>query len=361
MTPVRMAVFVTVGIGACGGGGADKDSDSPSPSGAISASVPLATAPTNACGWVAQEVVVEIVGALAGEPHPVRSIERPAQPDTMGIACRYDLEGGRAVVLQVDLGGSIIQELVGGAMIQQFQQAIASVADTGGDPSAARPAAASDGWDKYGTLLTGYAPFTGRVGHVAVSVTSLTPDLDRARTSALAARVRDAIPDLPFPLPPDPDLAALEREMGEPVRDPPSGPDPCGLISAAEAESVLGKLVVPPYRAAGGSALADPAGPACAYFTKGHRAFVVLPHWDSGQMYFRMAEGVGGAAAAAIGGTSGAAADTLEGSWDASAASSVTGKLYVLKGDRMLEIDYVTSSTDMAGAARLAGHAMKRL
>ena len=359
MTRLRMAALV-VGIGACGGGAA-KSPDSESPSGATSASVPLATAPASACGWVAPEVVAEIVGVLSGEPRVVRSIERPGQPDSAGFACRYDLEGGRAVVLQVDLGGAIIEERVGGAMIQQFQQAARSMTGAPDDTVAPRPKATSRGWDHSGTLLSGYATFTGRLGHMAISVASLTPDIDRAGTAALAERVRDAIPDLPFPLPPDPDLAALEKEMGGPVLDPPSGPDPCALISPADAEAVLGKLVVPPYRSAEGSALADPAGSACAYYTKGHRVLVVLPRWDSGQMLFRMAEGLNGTTVAAIGQVSGEVADTLEGSWDASSASGVTGKLYFLKGDRMLEVDYVTSSTDMAGATRLAGIAMKRL
>ena len=263
-------------------------------------------------------------------------------------------------MLQVDLSGGIIEERVGGAMIRGFQQAARSM--TGApDDSSSRPKSVSPGWDYTGNLLTGYATFTGRLGHIAISAASLTPDIDRARTIALAERVRDAIPDLPFPLPPDPDLAALEKEMGGPVVDPPSGPDPCGLISTAEAESVLGKLLVPPYRSAEGSALAYPAGAACSYYTRGHHVFVLLPRWDSGPMLFRMAESLNGAAVTVIGQAGGEVADTLEGAWDAASASSVTGKLYFLKGDRMLEVDYVTSSTDLAGAMRLAGVAMKGL
>jgi hypothetical protein len=360
MTTVRMVTLGTLAVGACGGA-EDPRPDSGSESGATSASVPLATAPTNACGWVAPSVVTEVIGAAAGEPRVVRSIERPGQPDSVGFACRYDFEAGRAVVLQVDLGGAIIEERVGGTMLQQFQQAARSMLDSAGEPVTARPSPGSGGWDHTGSPLSGYAAFTGRLGHIAISVASLTPDIDRTRTVALAERVRDAIPDLPFPLPPDPDLAALAKEMGEPVVDPPSGPDPCGLISAVEAEAVLGKLLVPPYRSAEGSALADPAGAACAYYTKGHRVLVVLPRWDSGQMLFRMADALSGVAVAAIGERGGDVADTLEGSWDASSASSVTGKLYFLKGDRMLEVDYVTSSTDMAGATRLAGTALRRL
>jgi hypothetical protein len=77
-------------------------------------------------------------------------------------------------------------------------------------------------------------------------------------------------------------------------------------------------------------------------------------------MLFRMAVGVSGAASAVIGADAGAA-DTLEGAWDESASNPVTGQLYFLRGDRMLEVNYLTSSTDMAGALRLAGLAMRKL
>jgi hypothetical protein len=123
---------------------------------------------------------------------------------------------------------------------------------------------------------------------------------------------------------------------------------------------VLGKLLVPPYRSADAVPLADPAGTSCSYYTKGHRAFVVRPRWDSGKMLFRMAVGVSGAASAVIGADAGAA-DTLEGAWEESASNPVTGQLYFLRGDRMLEVNYLTSSTDMAGALRLAGLAMRKL
>ena len=54
-----------------------------------------------------------------------------------------------------------------------------------------------------------------------------------------------------------------------------------------------------------------------------------------------------------------AAADTLEGPWEEAAANGMTGQLYFLKGDRMLEVGYVTSSTGRAGAVRLARSAVE--
>ena len=151
-------------------------------------------------------------------------------------------------------------------------------------------------------------------------------------------------------------------EGGEP-EPPPSGPDPCGLLTQAEAEAVLGELVVEPYRSAGNSPLADPHGQGCTYFAAGHRALVLLPHWESGKMMFGMARSAGGLVASALPalGPDAESADTLDGPWDEVAANGTTGELYFLKGDRMLEIGYLTSSTDAAGAVRLAGVAVGRL
>ena len=53
-------------------------------------------------------------------------------------------------------------------------------------------------------------------------------------------------------------------------------------------------------------------------------------------------------------------ADTLEGPWD-EVAIGVEGQLAVLRGDRMVEIVYLTSATDLAGAIRLAGPVLERL
>jgi hypothetical protein len=56
----------------------------------------------------------------------------------------------------------------------------------------------------------------------------------------------------------------------------------------------------------------------------------------------------------------GEGADTLEGPWD-EVAIGLDGELAILKGERMLEIEYLTSSTDMAGAIRLAGAGLRGL
>jgi hypothetical protein len=54
------------------------------------------------------------------------------------------------------------------------------------------------------------------------------------------------------------------------------------------------------------------------------------------------------------------AADTLEGPWD-DVMQDMHGTLRFLKGDRLLEVTWVSSSTDRAGALRLAATAVGRL
>jgi hypothetical protein len=295
----------------------------------------------------------------------VRSLEQP-DPDLRGAACRYALAekprvGIGAVVLEVDLSGAVIRERVGDNMAEGFRRSIQADIKAAGSPAPAAEAPVPSGWDRLGKLWTGYNAFSGRIGHVAVSAMSLTPDLPATRTAALATRVRDAIPDLPFPFPRDPDLERMARAAGAPLDAEPTGPDPCALLSPAQAEPVLGKLVVPPYRSADDSPLAVKNGRSCAYFTAGHRAFMVKPHWSSGKMIFGMAKGVGGVVGSVAPDDTAAAADTLEGPWEEAAANGSTGQMYFLKNDRMLEIMFVTSSTDRAGAVRLARAAMEKL
>jgi hypothetical protein len=56
------------------------------------------------------------------------------------------------------------------------------------------------------------------------------------------------------------------------------------------------------------------------------------------------------------------AADTLDtGPWEEAGADPATGQLYFLKGDRFLEVGYLTATTDMNGAVRLASLALGRL
>src|SRR5207253_2312364 len=124
---------------------------------------------------------------------------------------------------------------------------------------------ASEGWDAPGM------PIGGRIGTVRVSISKLAPDLDvpREKLAEVAARVRDRIQDLPFPM--NADYSAPESR------------DPCTLLTHGEAEAVLGKLIVPPYRTANGGPLAYANGKSCAYYTAGHHVLILTPHWSNGR------------------------------------------------------------------------------
>jgi hypothetical protein len=123
---------------------------------------------------------------------------------------------------------------------------------------------------------------------------------------------------------------------------------------------VLGALVVAPYRVWKGGALAHPYGQSCACYTANHRALVLTPHFAGGADEMRFARAGGGLRAVGMVDREAEGADTLEGPWD-EAAIDIEGQLAMLTGDRMLEMAYLTSSTDLAGAIRLAAPALRGL
>ena len=214
-------------------------------------------------------------------------------------------------------------------------------------PLASGTAEAKGGWDAVGSPGA-RSRFTGRIGHVTVGVVQNRLGLPVDTLAALAARVRDRIPDRPLAYPNARASASV-----------PPDHDPCSVLSAAEAEEVLGKLAAPPYRTHEGSPLADPAGVSCGYFTAGHRVLVLTPEWAYGQLTLN-AERMGSNIVSQVADISDIVADTLEGPWD-DAVVGLSGDLIFTKGARSLSIGYRMSSTDAAGAIRLAGPALKRL
>ena len=113
-------------------------------------------------------------------------------------------------------------------------------------------AAPLPGWDA--TNRPTRRSFFGKLGYVQVIVMVQAAEVTREQTVAMANRIRGKIADLPFP---------SERS------GVPSGPDPCVLVTAQEAEAVLGKLVVPPYRSDEGTPLAIENGNSCSYLPPG--------------------------------------------------------------------------------------------
>jgi hypothetical protein len=202
----------------------------------------------------------------------------------------------------------------------------------------------SDGWDFVGGVSE---VNSWRIGHMAVTMSGSGNFLLKSKQlHALALLIRERLPDLP---------------VAEPGADPNGGgspPDPCELLNRAEAEAVLGTLVVEPYRSSEGSPLADADGPSCTYFTAGHHTLVLTPTRGDAKTMFDMYTGVANAVRTVGGGTD--SADALDGPWDEAAEGS-TGAVYFLKGENMLEISYRMSSVELAGAAQLAGKAIGRL
>ena len=203
------------------------------------------------------------------------------------------------------------------------------------------------GWDEASASRSG-AVFNGRAGHVRVAVRLRRLRLPPDTVVAIASRVRDRIPDGPIAHP------AADRSQR-----PPPGQNPCSVLTREEAEVELGKLVVAPFRTKERTPLGDPAGKSCAYLTPGHRVLVLTPTWEYGHIELNAARMVGGIVRQ-VADLPGIEGDTLEGPWD-DAVVDLEGELLLRKGAHALGIRYQVSSTDAAGAIRLAGPALERL
>lgn len=293
------------------------------------------------CDWIPQSEVESVLGKLVSPPRLGYSAESP-RPDDQGSACMYPIAGRDGTVtevaVQVDPTGSLEFEEGTGMMAGVIAQELHG-------PGAEAPPQEkrNDGWDYAGSLPN---LAVWRVGHVAVNIGGDTFYLPQETLGQLAAKVRGRIQDLPFAQPgADPNAAG-------------SAPDPCALLTRAEAEAVLGKLVVEPYRSRESSPLADGKGRSCTYFTQGHRALVLTPTLSDGKTLFGMVGGMGTLIRSKIGGSD--SADLLDGPWD-QAASDSAGAFYFLKGDKVLEVGYRTSSTDSEGVVTLAQAAVGRL
>lgn len=293
------------------------------------------------CAWLTKEEVGKVVGPLAGEPYRARNAETP-RPDDSGLACAYPLPGRNGATVpmsvQVDPTGTTAMEQATGMLGQMFSNEL-------NDGRAAAPPKEekrTDGWDHEGGLP---GLHVWRLGHITVQIGGGAGFLLKSeQMDAIAALVRDRIPDVPI----------SNGDSGGAA--PPD--DPCALLTRAEAEAVLGKLLVGPYPSGATSPLADPSGTACTYYTAGHHAFVITPTRSDGKTLFGMARGGSGLIRSAAGGAD--KGDVLDGPWD-DATEGAAGTVYFLKGDAMLEVAYKTSSTDLAGAAKLAASAVGRL
>ena len=286
-----------------------------------------------------QEAAKELARKLGERYRPMQD-RRPTEPGViLGVRIANMDQGERALATSDDI-------LAGWGGMQPDSSAREHNAPSG-----------ASGWDHarspFAIAIPGFAGRTGQLGiTVLTQVTYVAPE----KMAALAAKVRDRIPDRPFRAPHDPYLSAIAADVPS-----ATGRDPCALLSRAEAEGVLGKLVVPPYRSDEASSFPDPAGKSCTYYTAGHHVLVVTPEWTYGKQTLALTRGVGSIAAMALPDREAEAADTLEGPWDDVAASGHTGELLFLTGERLLRVGYAASSTNAAGVLRLARPALARL
>lgn len=366
-----VATIALAALSSCGGTpevsaktGATASSGRPSQAPSAPAmTVRTATPPDDDCGWIPVAEVEAIVGKLAGPPtkrdgcrymlvmpdqireaheKEIRDYEAAKNEMAAMLArkARADADPRNyALTLSVEWSGAAdMMRLTTKAVEKLF----ASDLDLHG--TSAEPVKPPNGWDDEGHVPYGY---TARLGHIRVTVQAESPDLPKELMPALAAKVRDQIPDLPFPV----------KNPYQVLMDMPANADPCGLITRTEAEAVLGSLAVDPYHSSSYfPPLAHPDGHACAYFTPGHHVFVVMPRWTRGERNFNLESGIGGL----VGQVMPKEEVILKGPWDKSQIT-MEGGLQFLKGDRLLEVSFAASSTNRLGALKLATLAMQRL
>jgi hypothetical protein len=292
------------------------------------------------CAWLTRAEVEGIIGPLGAAPYRVNDAEQFDQPNPKGSACFYQLathseDEPAFVAVGVILDGSATIEAGLGAGLSET-----GLDSLGGTDEGYK---ARGGWDWKNDL--GGALKTARIGHLAIMSSVRAARLSAGATDSLAAAIRDRIPDLPF---------------GEATvtTDAVTSSNPCALLTQAEAEAVLGTLLVAPFRSHESSPIAYAKGKSCSFYTAGHHVLVLTPTRSEGKMIFSMMSGLTQNVSDKLGAS--AVNDTLDGPWDQT-ARGMDGTLYVLKGDQLLAIQYRTSTTNLRGALRLAAGALPRL
>lgn len=314
--------------------------------------VRTAAVPSDACGWIPAAEVEEVVGKLSGPPqaagndcvYPLvaksetfaKLLEMRRQFRKGGDAGKHDFHDVVRVSVDLD-GASNTLAVATAAMGKVFAKELGA-----SDAELAKKVPPPPGWDWEGAVPYSWV---GRAGHVSIVVFS-PPEITKEQKIALAARVRDRIPDLPFAADSTYQVITLGGDH-----------NPCELVTRAEAEAVLGRLVVEPYRAIENTARAYEKGKACAFYTAGHRAFVLTAEWQDGAMTFNLSRGVGGLVSAVVP----FERASFDGPWDKGQVDGTSGALIFVKGDRYLRADYLNSATDRDGALKLAAIAVNRL
>jgi len=135
--------------------------------------------------------------------------------------------------------------------------------------------------------------------------------------------------------------------------------DPCGLLTTAEVEAVLGPLAGPPFQAA--DAKPRPNAEQCRYETAGFHSISVKVLWTDGAQMIgmmgavqRMVKKAGLTELKLMDGT------TVAGEWDEARVSQCC-EFNALRGDQLVTVGIAGSHATLQQAARLADAAVKRL
>ncbi len=245
MATVR--TFWLVIVASCVGCGRSPPTTAPSPATHPTATtadvVQTQTVASSPCAWLLQSDAEKVVGsALLHAPLRVLSVDDP-RPSEEGEACLYEFPdsgtGKNTVIIRLipDESGAMQTAFAGmGSVESEFKGAHPEV---GSGPG---------GRLDYVDVIPGGMTAL-RQGRIAVQMT--TSGLMSQQGRLLVTAMLDRIPDLPFVLSPD-DAAVAPR-----------GPDPCRFVTAAEAASILGPLIVAPYRSRKATALVFGSGGSC--------------------------------------------------------------------------------------------------
>ena len=291
------------------------------------------------CSFVTIADVQRLIAPVKGAPSRGLKADQP-EPTKNGKTCVFALASGAADTL----GAEVVTEDAATSETASHMVTDGLSKNTGINMSVGEKNA--NGWD-YDDAMPGL--YAARLGHIAIHIAMNSQDawnrLPRDSVAKLAALMRDRIPDLP--------IASPHKQHSS------DGVDNCALLTRQEAESVLGKLTVPPYRSLDESALAEPNGAGCSYYLGHHRVFSLTAEREIGQQAFKMASSMNNRIVSKIG-AKGSSADTLEGSWD-QAGSGPGGSLLFLKGNKLLTVDYLTAGVGVEQATKLAAIAIRRL
>ncbi len=335
---VSVLAIASLGVMACGGGeraaeGATVRASVAAPSAAHVAGFETQPLSADPCAWVAPADVARLLGrTIRGVPVRVSSAES-LTPSAGGSGCMYELEPkvgetSGMVSLEVKIDGVEMESGLGAASMGMFASA---------DGKWTRQ------WDWVSGLPAGL--FAAREGYAGILVAINDVSLSPKDVEPLAAAVMAKLPDVPFAnAPADPTVAGGD-------------PDPCSLVTRAEAESVLGTLRFAPYRSRELTPVAHGDGASCTYYTAGHHVVVLTPNWSDGKTLYGMMGGIGGLTSLVTGER---ATTSVAGPWDET-TTGVAGTRYFLKGDRMLQLQHRGSKLDDVGAVKFARIAVGRL